>query len=75
MCGLMLARMSLSSTLTGVQRREMGLCDDASVGGLLGFRMGMILAVFQILGMVLYVMEWLKMLVRQQMATSPSCLR
>ena len=53
MCGLMLARMSLSNTLTGVQRREMGLCDDASVGGLLGFRIGIILAVFQILGMVL----------------------
>ena len=57
MCGLMLARMSLSSTLTGVQRREMGLCDAASVGGLLGFRIGMILAVFQILGMELFVME------------------
>ena len=64
MCGLMCARMSLSRTLAGVQRSEMGLCDAASVGGLLGFRIGMILAVFQILGMELFVMEWLKMLVR-----------
>ena len=64
MCGVMFARVSLSSTLAGVQRREMGLCDAASVGGLLGFRIGMILAVFQMLGMELFVTEWLKMLVR-----------
>ena len=57
MWGLMFARMSLSSILTGVQRREIGLCEAASVGGFLGFRMGIILAVFQMWGIELFAME------------------
>ena len=64
MWGVMFARISLSSILAGVQRREMGLCEAASVGGLLGLSMGIIFAVFQMLGMALYLMEWLKILVR-----------
>lgn len=45
------------------------------MGDLLGFRIGIILAVFQILGIMLCVMEWLKMSVRALMATGPKCFR
>ena len=34
----------------GLQRREIGLYEAGSVGVLLGLKMGMILAVFQMLG-------------------------
>ena len=39
-------RTSLSSILEGVHSKEIGLYEAGSVGGLFGFRMGMILAVF-----------------------------
>ena len=57
MSGVMLLRTSLSSILDGVQRREMGLYEAGSVGDLLGFRMGTILAVFHKWGMLLCCME------------------
>ena len=57
MCGVMFVRISLSSILTGVQRSEIGLYEAGSVGGLFGLRIGIILAVFQVLGMMLCAME------------------
>ena len=44
--GLMLSRTRRSRILDGLQRSEMGRYEVASVGGLFGFRIGMILAVF-----------------------------
>ena len=45
------------------------------MGNLLGFRMGMILANFQMLGMLLVMSERLKMSVRSLMACVPRCVR
>ena len=45
------------------------------MGGLCGFSIGVILASFQMLGMQLCVMEWLKMSVRALMACLPRCFR
>jgi len=45
------------------------------VGGLLGFRIGMILASFHMLGIVFCVIDRLKMSVRALMACGPKCLR
>ena len=45
------------------------------MGVLLGLRMGIILAVFQRLGIVLKRREWLKISVRTPMATGPKCFR
>lgn len=53
MCVSMLFKMSLSSILEGLLSNEIGLYEAASVGGLLGFRIGMILASFQVFGIVL----------------------
>ena len=55
MCAVMLLRTSLSSILEGVESSAIGLYEAGSVGDLLGFRMGMILASFQELGMQLCV--------------------
>ena len=71
----MLLRTSLSSIFEGLQRREIGRYEAGSVGDLLGLSMGITLAVFQMLGMVLCCMEWLKMLVSALMACGPRCLR
>ena len=57
MCGVMCARTSLSSILDRVHRSDIGLYEAGSVGDLFGFRMGMILAIFQVLGIVLCCME------------------
>ena len=51
MCGLMLFRTSLSSILDGVQRSEIGLYEGGFVGFLLGLKMGIMFAVFQMCGM------------------------
>ena len=75
MCGVMFVRISLSSILTGLGRRDIGLYEAGSVGVLLGLSIGMILAVFQRLGMLLLLTEKLKMEVRAPMATGPKCLR
>jgi len=45
------------------------------VGGLLGFKIGMILANFQVLGILLFCSEKLKMSVKALMASGPRCLR
>ena len=74
-CGVMLLSTSLSSILEGVQSNETGLKEEGSVGGFLGFRMGTILPNFQMCGIMLFVMEWLKMSVRTLMACVPRCLR
>ncbi len=57
MCGEMLFRTSLSSIFEGLQSSEIGLYETGSVGGLLGFRIGMIFASFHMLGIVLCVSE------------------
>ena len=57
MCGVMLFRTSLSRILEGVQRRETGLYEAGSHGDFLGLRMGTILPIFQICGIVLFVTE------------------
>ena len=57
MCGEMLSRTSLSSIFEGLQRSEMGLYEAGSVGFLLGFRIGIILASFHMLGMLLFMSE------------------
>lgn len=75
MCGVMLFRTSLSSIFDGLLRSDMGLYEAGSVGVLLGFRMGIILASFQVLGILLFVSEKLKMFVRVLMACGPRCLR
>ena len=46
MCGEIWLRTSLSSILDGLQRKEMGLYEDGSVGGLFGLRMEITLANF-----------------------------
>ncbi len=53
--GEMLSRTSLSSIFEGLQSNEIGLYEAGSVGGLLGFRIGIILDCFQMLGMLLCV--------------------
>ena len=53
-CGEMLLRTNLSSILEGVLSSEIGLYEVSSVGGLLGFRIGIILASFQVLGILLF---------------------
>jgi len=45
------------------------------VGDLLGFKMVMILPIFQMLGIVLCSMEWLNMSVSALMATGPRCFK
>ena len=65
---LMRFRTSLSSTFDGVHRRDMGLYEAGSVGDLLGLRIGRMLAVFQMWGMLLCCIEELKMSVRILMA-------
>lgn len=52
-------RTSLSKIFEGLGRSEIGLYEAGSVGFLLGFRIGMMLACFQEVGMVLCVSEWL----------------
>ena len=75
MCCVMLFRTSLSSILDGVQSNETGLYEAGSMGDFLGFNMGTILAIFQMLGMVLCLREWLKMSVRILMACGPRCFK
>ena len=45
------------------------------MGGFLGLRMGTILPNFQMCGIMMCEMEWLKMSVRTLMACVPRCLR
>ena len=56
-----------------MQRSDIGLYEADSVGGLLGFSMGIILASFQMLGILLVVSERLNMSVRALMACGPRC--
>ena len=48
--GLITLSTSHSRILEGFGSRDMGLYEAGSVGGLLGFRIGIILASFQVLG-------------------------
>ena len=52
MYGVVLSKMSRSTTLDGVQSSVMGLYEAASVGVLFGFRSVMILPSFQICGIM-----------------------
>lgn len=73
--GFITLRTSLSRILEGFGRSEIGLYEAGCVGDLLGFRMGMILAIFQEFGIWLYVMDLLNMSVRDLIACGPKCLR
>lgn len=53
MCAVMLLRTSLSSIFEGLLRSDIGLYEAGSVGGLFGFSIGIIVASFQVLGIVL----------------------
>ena len=66
---------SLSRILEGVQSSEIGLYEVGSVGGLLGLRIGMIFAIFQMLGMLLVWTDRLNMSVRALMPCGPKCFR
>jgi len=46
MCGVICLRMSLTKIFDMVQRREIGLYDDGSFGGLFDFKMGMMITLF-----------------------------
>ena len=67
-------RMSLSTTLDGVQSSVMGLYDAGLVGVLLGLRSVMILPIFQSEGIMQCVYEKLAMLVSVVMPWIPRCL-
>ena len=54
MCVFMLLRTNLSSIFEGVQSKLIGLYEVGSVEGFFGFRIGMILASFQVLGILLF---------------------
>ena len=75
MSGVMSCRTSLSSILEGLLSSEIGLYEVRSVGGLCGLSRGVILASFHMLGMQLFVMEWLNICVRALMACEPKCFR
>ena len=68
MCGVICLRTSLSRIFDIVHSKEMGLYEDGLFGGLFGFKMGMIIAFFQISGILLCVQEKLNIEVTEFMA-------
>ena len=68
-------RISFSRILAAGQRREMGRKDLPWTAGLPALRIGMMMAVFQMEGMVAELMERLKMSVRYEMPEGPRFLR
>jgi len=56
-------------------RREIGRYDLLSFGFLFGFRMGTMMALFHMAGMVAVLTELLKILQRNAMPAWPRCLR
>ena len=68
-------RRILSKILIAGHNRETGRNEVDSCVGLLGFKRGMIVEVFQMAGISQEVMERLKRFVRYSMPLSPRCLR
>lgn len=73
--GLILERISFSMSLDMVDRRDMGLYDSGRFGGLFGFRIGTMWAVFHVTGILLCNHEKLKMAVSAVTACGPRCFR
>ena len=67
--------MTDSSIFASGERRAMGLYDVCSFGFLFGLSMGMILAVFQVIGIVFVFMILLKSLVIMEIELRDKCLR
>lgn len=67
--------MAFSSVLAMGDRREIGRYEDPRLASLFGLGMGMILAVFQIWGMMFWLSDELKRFVRKSRANGPRCLR
>ena len=70
----MLFRTNLSSIWRGL-RIDIGQYEVSSVGGLLGFKIVMILFSFLVLEILLFCSEKLKMSVKALMASGPKCFR
>lgn len=68
------SRISFSRIFDRVHRRELGLYDEELFGGLLGFRMGIMMAFFQREGILLWLQE-LRISVWELKAMDPGCLR
>ena len=62
-------RISLSRILRGLQRRDISLQENGSVGDLDSFRIGTILPSFQMVGLMFCWIDRLKMSVSAPMAT------
>ena len=73
MCGVVFERMSLSTTMDGVQSSVMGLYDAGLVGDLLGLSSVIILPIFHREGMMQCEYEKLAMLVSVVMPWMPRC--
>ena len=63
------------SILTGLHKNEIGLCDLGSVGVLFLFYYGFDFGFFQIFGILLCAIVWLKMSVKPPIATGPRCFK
>jgi len=57
------------------ERRDIGRYEELLVGSLSGFGIGMVMAFFQICGMLLVWILWLMRRVRARVAMGPRCLR
>ena len=68
-------RMIFSRSFAIGERRDIGRYEVPRLGSLLGLGIGIILAVFQICGMILRFMEELYMFVRYCIAVGPKCFR
>ena len=75
MCGPMRFKMSLSKILAILEVSDIGRYDDDWLGGLLGFNIGMMVAVFQDAGIWLLLHDKLNISVSMSIAVGPRCLR
>ena len=57
MCGFISLSISRSSIFDGLHKSDIGRYEVGSIGGLLGFRMGMIFPIFHMLGIALWFIE------------------
>ena len=74
-CSLILFKISFSSTYDTVVSKDMDRYDAGFFGDFLVFRMGMMLAGFQMGRLSLCNHEWLKSSLRAWVAKGPRCLR
>ena len=73
MCWVIMLIRRLSRILMGLHNKVIGLEDKGSVNIFLGLSIGMILSFFQMYGMLLWSIVWLKMSVKAPMASGPRC--